>query len=271
MKAKFWTLILVVLFIGTAVSITFAVSDKANKKAKKNAPVLEKIVFVHWHKGFAKPSCNNDGICDPGEKPSCGDCKSKGGDEEPPTTLCYDFMGQYGKKLLEWRTLPVQFVINPLNPDGLSTDLITSAIGQAALEWDSYTIPGLIDYSFDISTQVQYGVQDYQNAFVFGGNLEPGVIAVTKVWFSPATKQIVEFDIKFNTAWIWGDAENPDTPAVMDLQNIGIHELGHALGLDDIYDESCSDVTMYGYSDYGEISKRDIEEPDIIGINMLYE
>jgi hypothetical protein len=50
------------------------------------------------------------------------------------------------------------------------------------------------------------------------GLLEPGVIAVTTIWYNPATKRIVEFDIIFNTYYPWGDATK--TPNVMDLQNI---------------------------------------------------
>jgi hypothetical protein len=30
-------------------------------------------------------------------------------------------------------------------------------------------------------------------------------------------------------------------------------------------------VTMYGYSDYEETQKSSLEDPDIIGINTLYE
>jgi hypothetical protein len=57
----------------------------------------------------------------------------------------------------------------------------------------------------------------------------------------------------------------------MDVQNIAAHELGHAVGLADVYEAECADVTMHGYSDYEETQKSSLEEPDIIGINTLYE
>lgn len=47
---------------GIAVAIPEQAADVAKEKAK--APDLEKIEFIHWEKGFAKPPCNNDGICD---------------------------------------------------------------------------------------------------------------------------------------------------------------------------------------------------------------
>ena len=72
----------------------------------------------------------------------------------------------------------------------------------------------------------------------------------------------------FDTDWTWGDAIIDLTK--MDLQNIATHELGHGVGLGDVYDTVCSAVTMYGYSDYGEIQKRTLEQPDIKGLLTLY-
>jgi len=88
------------------------------------------------------------------------------------------------------------------------------------------------------------------------------------VWWSPATKQIVEFDIVFETDFPWGDGEA--NPSVMDLWNIASHEIGHGLGLADVYELDCSDVTMYGLSGEGDTEKRDLAEADITGIQTLY-
>jgi len=280
MKVKILAAALISLFVVSVVSLAVPPNDKANEKAKAKAkaPTLESIEFIHWKKGFAKPTCNDNDICEPelGENPSCADCKSTD-DPEPSSADCYAFMGKYGKTLLKWTQLPVSYVINPQNPDGLSATFVKQAIQAGAEEWDSYTTPELYDGSVAIDYDAEYGVLDGKNAVVFGDYSTAGVIAVTKVWYNPATKAIAEFDIKFDTDWTWGDAQSsaatePDDPgAVMDLQNIAAHELGHAVGLADVYQTECSDVTMYGYSDYEETKKRDLEEPDIIGISTLYE
>lgn len=229
---------------------------------------LEKITFIHWKEGFAKPPCNNDGICDPGENPSCADCKN--GEEEPdPTATCYAFLGQYGKRLLKWGDLPVSYVINPTNPvQTLDEGLVTNAIFSGAEEWDANTSVELFSDTYTIDYTAAYGVQNYKNAISFGDYPTAGVIAVAAIWYNPATKTIVEFDIMFDTDYTWGDADG--NPAVMDLQNIATHELGHGVGLADVYEAECSAVTMYGYSDYGETQKRDLDLPDITGIQKLY-
>jgi len=56
----------------------------------------------------------------------------------------------------------------------------------------------------------------------------------------------------------------------MDLQNIATHELGHGVGLGDLYITACSEETMYGYSNYGETKKRTLNAGDIMGIQKLY-
>ncbi|MDP3026842.1 MAG: matrixin family metalloprotease, partial [Nanoarchaeota archaeon] len=66
----------------------------------------------------------------------------------------------------------------------------------------------------------------------------------------------------------WGNASS--NTKVIDLQNIATHELGHGVGLADIYSTACSSVTMYGYSYYGDTEKRTLETPDITGLQTLY-
>ena len=41
----------------------------------------------------------------------------------------------------------------------------------------------------------------------------------------------------------------------MDVQNIASHEIGHRLVLGDLYDECASELTMYGYGNYGEMMR----------------
>ena len=215
----------------------------ANDKAKENAAGLEKIEFIHYKKDFAKPEAA----------------------KAPKAPSCYKFLTP---TKVRWKTLPVNYVINPTNPQGLDEGFITSTIFISAETWDASTSKELMNDAYTVNYTATYGVQNYVNAITFGNYPTAGVIAVTTVWYNPATKSIVEFDLMFDTDWTWGDATVNST--VMDLQNIATHELGHGVGLDDIYSTTCTAVTMYGYSSYGEISKRSLEQPDITGLQKMY-
>ncbi len=188
--------------------------------------------------------------------------------------FCYKLLG------VQWKTLPVDYVINPTNPYGLSNEFIAGAISNSAETWD-YSTSGELFSDIDYSTSgdssnisffdydARYGVQDFKNSIVFGDYPQQGVIGVTTIWFTRGkNKQIVEFDILLDTDFYWGDATI--NPELMDLRNIVIHELGHGVGLGDVYTSSCSEVTMYGYSTEGETKKRTLEQPDIIGLQKMY-
>ncbi len=176
---------------------------------------------------------------------------------------CYKLMG------VKWSTLPVSYSINPINPQNLSESFISSTITASAETWDAATSQELFNNFPAIDNTAQYGIQNFQNAIVFGDYPDSGVIGITSVWFTRVGKRIVEFDMLLNTDFQWGDATID--PLKMDLQNIATHELGHSIGLSDIYSTSCSTVTMFGYSTESEISKRSLDQPDIFGLQKMYE
>ena len=220
-------------------------NDKAieNSKAPENSPVidenwdLERIDFIH----YAKP----ENLGKPGK-----------------TEACYKLLG------VKWKSFPVSYVVNPNNTGGLSESFVTSEISTSAETWDASTSSELFNNAYTVNYTAAYGVQNFVNAIDFGDYPDDRVIAVTSVWYTPKGRQVVEFDIRFNTRFSWGDAVVNST--VMDLQNIATHELGHGVGLDDIYSTTCSEVTMYGYSSYGETQKRTLEQPDITGLQKMY-
>ena len=259
------------------------VANQAQEKAKAdNSPVIEKVddylisaapervVFIHYKKGYGG-FCDNDGICekDLGENPSCADCKKDKEEPEEPATACYAFLGKWVK----WREFPVNYVIDPDNPDGLTEKFVIGAMSAGAEEWNSHTSENLFgSYIVDYNSSWDSDTPDGRNEMLFGDYPRDGVIAVAIIWgyFTgpPSSRKILEFDILFDTDFTWGDAVI--NPEVMDLQNIATHEIGHGAGLADLYETACLDETMYGYSDYGEVKKRDLNVGDIIGIQELY-
>src|SRR3989339_290842 len=213
---KFVFVVLATLLLTTVATASMLVpsSDRAKEvaKAPEHSPVieltdagewgLERVDFIHYAKPV-KPA-----------KPS-------------GTDSCYKLMG------VKWKSLPVSYVVNPANPSGLSQDFVVGTIARSAETWDLATSKDLFNDMVSVDYSARYGVQDYRNSIAFGDYGGSNVIAVTSVWFVRSTKQIVEFDMLFNTQYPWGDSDN--VPGIMDLQNIATHELGHSVGLSDLY------------------------------------
>jgi hypothetical protein len=243
-----WTIFTIAILSLILATAAFAMILPSNENAKENSqapqhsPViteegdLVKVQFIHYAKSAAAQS--------------------------PRTDACYKLMG------VKWPSLPVNYVINPTNPQGLSDAFVTSAISTSAETWDSATSAELFGDAYSVNNAALAGIQNYQNTIGFAALSENNVIAVTTVWFTRVGKRIVEFDQQYNTNFQWGDATIDSSK--MDLQNIATHELGHAVGLSDIYSTSCTAVTMYGYSTEGAFQSRTLEQADITGLQKMY-
>jgi hypothetical protein len=179
---------------------------------------------------------------------------------------CYDFIGRGVK----WKDLPQNYVIDP-DFSGMTTDDVVAEINKGINEWDTHTSTELFgDYTIVHDATLDTQQTDGRNELLFGDFPTEGVIAVCYTWgyFSgpPKSREIIEFDIMFDTDFEWGIGD----PNKMDLWNIAVHEIGHGLGLADVYEDGCTAATMYGYSDYGDTSKRDLDTADETGLQELY-
>jgi len=242
------SLVLLIVAVSGGMILPLSEQGQEHSSAPAHSPVIseefdiERVDFIH----YAKPTGPT--------KPA------------PTTPTCYKLMG------IKWKKLPVSFTINTTNNEGLTAEQVNSTLSTSAETWDSETTKELFTDSYTTGN-VTYGTRDGTNAIVFGPYSESSessesyVIAVTSVWYSRRTKEIVEFDMLFNDKWVWGDTGNP---SLMDLQNIATHEFGHAAGLADLYTESCDFVTMFGYSGAGDVQKRTLEKPDITGLRAIY-
>ncbi|MEM3597875.1 MAG: hypothetical protein QXT02_02960 [Candidatus Hadarchaeum sp.] len=247
MKRVLPAMLFVVLLFGIIVVPVLAKSDSLGP------PDIAQKIFIHR----AKPD-------NPG--------KGKPGGEE----------GFYKLLGAKWKSFPVHMEVNPANPSGLGETFVLTTIGTAAEEWDDGAYSGwggvpvdLFDNTITITIKGYDDLAwtsdklDGKNTIVWGNYPTSGVIAVTIVWYNTKTKTILEFDMVLDTDYAWGDSTT--MASVMDLQNIVTHELGHGAGLDDLYQDPAYQETMYGYSDLGEIVKRNLYTGDKAGITKLYD
>ena len=94
-----------------------------------------------------------------------------------------------------------------------------------------------------------------------------GILAQNTYWYIRRTKVVVENDIVFNSYYPWSTS---GSPSAYDVQNIGTHEMGHSLVLNDLYQAAQAEQTMYGYANVGETKKQTLEQGDVDGVIRIY-
>lgn len=173
-----------------------------------------------------------------------------------------------------WKVVPSEsWVVNTANSWGLDETTVFAGLDAGAEAWDSQV-------AFDIfgagtTTQGEVSAEtnspDGYNEVMFG-SAGQNTIAYATVWGTFGgplfMRELVEFDLVFNDAMPWASDGRSDA---YDFQSIATHELGHAVGLADIYDSKYDYVTMYGYGHLGDLGPRSLESPDIKGVRTLYE
>jgi len=226
--------------------------------------VLEKRVFVFFAEGFETPYKGEEGDLEKG-KDKCKDCGKK----------CFEFWA----KSARWKTTE-PYVLDA-GGSGLTRNSVISSMEASLGTWDEEVAVAIFGKR-DKKSQVDGAddeAPDGKNEIMFEEIADPGVIAVTIVWGifqgSQRSRELVEWDLVFNSGESWGDAgdtnetELGDT-SVMDLQNIATHEVGHAAGMNHP-PEQCTEETMYPFSERGETKKRTLHTGDKQGIEELYE
>ena len=248
-KLTFLTLICS-LFVVSLYPIS-AKKDAQRPKGLEDKGPLTKITFIHYKKNNVKP---------PGV----------GGGKKDKDSQCYTFLSKGAK----WKTTE-DYEIDADNPDGLVDQFVRDAVELGVSEWEQYGGEAIFGNSSWGEVIGEWDAYDEKNTVSFGDYGDSRVIAVTNIWGyfggPPGKRELVEWDMLFNTGgdWTWGDADL--NSSLMDLQNIATHELGHSAGMGDLYDTACDLETMYGYSEKGDMVKRDLYNGDIVGIENLYK
>lgn len=230
--------------------------------------VVEGYAIIDHKEAHGKPTgCNYDGKCQGWEDLSCADCTG-GGNGGQDTSSCYGFLAKGAK----WRVIE-PYMVDPTNMRGLSESFVRNNMASDIDKWETVAnqeilggeILGIVDGA-DLYSP------DNKNEVYFGDIGQDGAIAITIVWgyFSgpPWARELVEWDQVYNDVDFDWSATGEE--GKMDFESIATHELGHSVGLDDLYEDGCSEQTMFGYADYGEINKRTLENGDITGIQKLY-
>jgi len=231
-----------VFYLGTAV-------DKGR--------VVEGYAFVRYEKGFAKPA----------DKP---------GKPAPDDSECYGFLAKGAK----WKEVE-DYIVNPANTGGLDETFVVDNLAKDVAKWETVAGVEILGEGSPTDKLLEADLKemDDENEVYFGDIDIERAIAVTIIWGyfrgPPSGRELIEWDQVYDDAdFDWSadcEAEGEDCTLKMDFENIATHELGHSVGLKDLYSDKCSEQTMFGYADYGEITKRDLADGDIAGVAELYK
>lgn len=263
MRTSVWTCV-VILFVvlliaaGMSFGVEDGAKDKPAREVVKNGPKdippgWERVVFIHYKKPRDKPADK------PGKKPPENDSQ------------CYTFLA----KGVKWENPSFSaFKIDTANAAGLDGGAVFAAISAAAGTWDDETVANIFSCTPGNNLAPDWDDPDGVNEVVFGDLDIANAIAATIVWGifggPPSEREILEFDVIFDDVDFDWSASTGGVEGKMDLQNIATHELGHGVGLGDLYGKRCAEATMYGYSAVEETMKRSLEPGDIAGLVALY-
>ena len=196
----------------------------------------------------------------------------------PAKTACYTYLAKGAK----WKTIE-SWVTNPTNARSLDLTAVFNLLNGGITKWEDAT-DGAVGNSAGVdvlgsgSTTTEVLVADTvspdnKNEVYFADIVDSNAIAVTIVWGifgGPISgRQLVEWDQVYDDTTFDWSAESAGVVGKMDFDNIATHELGHSVGMGDLYN-TCVDETMYGYSSNAETRKRDLNNGDISGVNSLY-
>ncbi|GDX81487.1 hypothetical protein LBMAG42_32980 [Deltaproteobacteria bacterium] len=167
---------------------------------------------------------------------------------------------------LHWESMPINYVADPANSEGLEEADTLAAIVAAGGAWT--LIEGTdVEFRFRGVERELHGGYDDQNVVFFTDDWvgQAELLAVTSTW-SDTSGQILDFDMLVNTAdHEWSLTGEPEKS---DLQNALTHEFGHALGID--HDKAQEEATMYPSTAAGEIAKRDLADSDVAVLAFMY-
>ena len=240
------------LIPSNAVKVSDNVYSLGTSVDKHDGRKVQGYAIVHYKKGYGKP----DGT------PGNGSGGKGGGGSS-----CYGFLAKGAK----WKSVE-DWVVNTSNPDGISDSSVFSILDGGITKWENASGVNILGNGASTSSILKADMVSTDNVNeVYFDSLEQGTIGITVVWGifggPPSGRKLVEWDQVYNTYYPWSDTGDVYS---MDFENIATHELGHSVGMGDLYDSTCANETMYGYGDLGETKKHDLNAGDIEGINKLY-
>ena len=159
-----------------------------------------------------------------------------------------------------------------LSKEGLTASAVKTSLESAANTWDAASNQNLFADSNLVTTSSSVATDKYNKINTV--NWQPvssTALAYSRTWYSTSKvggyNTALDSDIVFNTRYAW---KTDGSSSAIDVQSVALHELGHTLGLGDLYNKAQfsddQDQVMHYYTGV----KRNLGNGDKTGIWTLY-
>ncbi len=176
----------------------------------------------------------------------------------------------YGYSGERWHDgeLPVPYYIYTglTPPSGISTTTYVNAAREAFQKWEDVPT-SYMEFTYRGETASYLpDVLDGRNVVGWKSGSPGEFLAYTSYWVLGG--YLAETDIVLNKSMSWS-ASTPTPFSAYDMHTALLHEAGHTLSLDDVYDRRYSDQVMYYAILNGEM-RRELGDGDKAGITFIY-
>jgi hypothetical protein len=178
---------------------------------------------------------------------------------------------------IEWSDLPWQYQIDPDGTPDILGNNEFEAIRAAFSTWENAPYCG-VDFvegnQYDPGDTLQdYATPDGHNSIGwvpdFQGNSHP--LALGLSYNDPqGAGHIIETNVILNDYYTWRLGDWLPWEYVFDVQSTLTHEIGHAIGLADLYAAGNEQQTMWNTGPYRSTDQRSLEWGDFNGAHYLY-
>lgn len=166
----------------------------------------------------------------------------------------------------------------------LNTGSVPSTVGSANFStiannvfnsWEATEVSsvGNVNFVAESNTTTNRARFDWQN-IISWGRTSGSALAVAYTVYYIDSRIVVDSDIILNARvpWSWSGNNNNNCAESnsYDAQNILTHEVGHPVGLNDMYTANYEHATLFGYGSKGEIKKDTLTAGDVAGVASIY-
>jgi hypothetical protein len=177
-----------------------------------------------------------------------------------------------------WKAPGILPVVMSLKDDailaatGMAKDKVLGAIGAACAEWNRCTSGKPFSEKAVLTTKQNWKYDGVNNGAFQPGGATCSALAWTGCWYKTqgipvgTMYPLMESDMVFNSNLKWGLGE----VGKLDFQSVVLHELGHTLGLGDLYGKAAFKADTQQVMHYYTGVKRVLGNGDAAGVWRLY-